>query len=64
MTEHPDRARQAADAALGVLVKPFDSDAVVRALEVASLLMAGRAPGDLPGGLELFAQDAAIEMSR
>jgi len=64
VTEHPDRARQAADASLGVLVKPFDSDAVVRALEVASLLMAGRAPGDLPAGLELFAQDAAIEMGR
>lgn len=64
VTEHPDRARQAADAALGVLVKPIDSDAVVRALEVASLLMAGRTPGDLPAGLELFAQDAAIEMGR
>src|SRR3954452_25208260 len=41
VTQHPDRARQAADAALGVLVKPYKSDAVVRALEVASLLMVG-----------------------
>ena len=41
VTEHPDRARQAADAALGVLVKPIDSDAVVRALEVVSRLWRG-----------------------
>ena len=72
VTEHPDRARQATDAALGILVKPYESDAVVRALEVTSLLMAGRALGDLPAGLELFpagstanaTADASIEMGR
>ena len=73
VTEHLERARQASDAALGVLVKPYDRDVVLRTLEVASLLLAGqRAPGDLPAGLELFppeptadaVADAAIEMGR
>ena len=79
VTEHPERARQAADAALGVLVKPYGQEAVPRTLGVASLLLAGRqaAAGDLPAGLELFldggkadpfsrisAAGAAIEMGR
>jgi len=69
VTEHPERARQASDAALGVLVKPFDQDTVRRTLEVATALLAGRrADGGLPTGLELFSTgttvDAAIEMGR
>ncbi len=44
VTEHPERARQAADAALGVLVKPYDHDTVLRTLDVASTLLARRQP--------------------
>jgi two-component system, response regulator PdtaR len=71
VTEHPERARQAADAALGVLAKPYDHDTVLRTLDVASTLLASRQPaGDLPAGLELFpaepaadtTADASIEM--
>ena len=32
VTEQPDRARQAADASLGVLLKPYDRDTVLRTL--------------------------------
>jgi DNA-binding NarL/FixJ family response regulator len=76
VTEHPERARQASDAALGVLVKPCGQEAVRRTLEAASLLLAGRqaSTGDLPAGLELFpiepttdavpAGAAAIEIGR
>ena len=42
VTEHPERARQAADAALGVLAKPYDHDTVLRTLDVASALLARR----------------------
>ena len=56
VTEHPERARQASDAALGVLMKPYGQEAVRSTLEAASLLLAGRqaSTGDLPAGLELF----------
>ena len=69
VTDQPDRARQAADASLGVLVKPYDRDTVLRTLEVASLVLARQPPGDLPAGLEIFPEDAApqdatIEMGR
>jgi two-component system, response regulator PdtaR len=80
VTEHPERARQASDAALGVLVKPYGQGAVTHTLRVASQLLAGQqaAAGDLPAGLELFLDDgkadrvsagvsaagAAIEMGR
>jgi two-component system, response regulator PdtaR len=73
VTEHPERARQATDAALGVLVKPYDHDTVLRALDVASTLLASlQPPGDLPAGLELFpagptanaTADISIEMGR
>jgi two-component system, response regulator PdtaR len=77
VSEHPERARQATDAALGVLAKPYDHDTVLRTLDVASTLLASRQPaGDLPAGLalpaglELFpaepaadtTADASIEM--
>jgi two-component system, response regulator PdtaR len=73
VSEHPERARQATDAALGVLAKPYDHDTVLRTLDVASTLLASRQPaGDLPAGLELFpaepaadtTADASIEMGR
>jgi DNA-binding LytR/AlgR family response regulator len=69
VTEHPERARQATDAALGVLMKPYDRDTVLRALEVASTLLARRQPsGDLPAGLELFhantTTNAPMELGR
>lgn len=59
VTEHPERARQASDAALGVLMKPYGPDAVRSALEAASLLLAGRqaSTGDLPASLELFSTE-------
>ena len=54
VTEHPERARLAADAALGVLAKPYDQDTVLRTLDVASALLARRQPpGDVPAGLAL-----------
>jgi len=69
VTEHPERARQATDAALGVLAKPYDRDTVLRTLDVVSTILARRQPsGDLPAGLEVFpansAADASIEMGR
>jgi two-component system, response regulator PdtaR len=73
VSEHPERARQATDAALGVLVKPYDHDTVLRALDVASTLLASlQPPGDLSAGLELFpagptanvTADISIEMGR
>ncbi len=54
VTEHPERARQATDAALGVLAKPYDHVTVQRTLDVVSALLARRRPpGDLPAGLSL-----------
>jgi two-component system, response regulator PdtaR len=79
VTEHPERARQATDAALGVLAKPYDQDTVLRTLDVASALLARRQPPGglpaelvLPARLELFPVESAsgskanasIEMGR
>jgi DNA-binding response OmpR family regulator len=63
VTEHPERARQASDAALGVLTKPYGQDAVLDTLRVASQLLAGQqaSAGDLPAGLELFLNDTKAE---
>jgi two-component system, response regulator PdtaR len=63
VTEQPDRARQAADAALGALLKPYDREAVLRTLEVAKQVLAQQPPGDLPAGLELFPADASEDVS-
>jgi DNA-binding response OmpR family regulator len=59
VTEHPERARQAPDAALGVLVKPYGNDAVRATLDAASLLLAGGqvSATDLPSGLEIFPRE-------
>jgi DNA-binding LytR/AlgR family response regulator len=63
VTEHPERARQASDAALGVLTKPYGQGAVTNTLKVASQLLAGQqaAAGDLPAGLELFLDDGKAD---
>jgi two-component system, response regulator PdtaR len=63
VSEHPERARQASDAALGVLVKPYGQDAVRHTLRVASQLLAGQqaSAGDLPAGLELFFNDSKTD---
>ncbi|HEY8618106.1 response regulator [Phenylobacterium sp.] len=48
------QARQASDAALGVLTKPFHFDALVETVPVAAALARGRRPARLPRGLEVF----------
>jgi DNA-binding response OmpR family regulator len=49
----PDEARDMG-VALGVLVKPFQPHALVRAIAVCENVLAGRKPGRLPAGLTLF----------
>lgn len=53
------QARQASDAALGVLSKPFAFDALVDCVPAAAELVCGRTPARSPRGLEIF-QRAAI----
>ncbi|HVI32354.1 response regulator [Phenylobacterium sp.] len=48
------QARQARDAALGVLPKPFNFRSLVQSVPVAEALGQGRQPTRLPHGLELF----------
>jgi len=48
-------ARANRDAALGVLVKPYDSDALTRSVDVAGSLSRGEPAAAAPRGLELFA---------
>lgn len=48
------QARQASDAALGVLPKPFNFQSLVQTVPVAQALEQGRRPARLPLGLELF----------
>jgi DNA-binding NarL/FixJ family response regulator len=54
VTDDLERARQASDAALGMLAKPYDRDAVVESLKALEEVMAKRPPGELPTGLDLF----------
>jgi CheY-like chemotaxis protein len=54
----PDDAREMG-VALGVLAKPFQPHALVRAIAVCEKVLAGRKPGRLPAGLTLFTQPAA-----
>jgi two-component system, response regulator PdtaR len=54
LTTQPERAREARDAALGVIAKPYDMPAVLRAVDLAADARAGRAIGRAPPGLELF----------
>lgn len=48
------QARAAADAALGLIGKPYEPGEVVAAVTGLSELLAGRRPGRLPPRLELF----------
>ena len=48
------QARQARDAAVGVLSKPFNFRALVQTVPVACALAEGRSPARLPHGLEVF----------
>jgi DNA-binding response OmpR family regulator len=53
------QARQNADAALGVLAKPFAFEALVDCVPVAAELVRGQTPAKLPRGLEVFAHPKA-----
>jgi two-component system, response regulator PdtaR len=54
VTAQPERAREARDAALGVIAKPYDLPAVLRAVEFAAEARVGGPVGCAPPGLELF----------
>lgn len=60
VTEQPDRAGQAADAALGFLAKPYTTEAILDSIRVAESVMANRPPGDLPDGLRLFTEERVV----
>ena len=62
MTGRPAAARAAADAAIGVITKPYDPDDIVRFLTVAeTLILRGSPPvSQLPPSLELFSRPFAI----
>ncbi len=62
VTEHSDRARQAADAALGFLGKPYAADSVLASVRVAAAVMANEPPGDLPDGLMLFTEAGMVRV--
>jgi FixJ family two-component response regulator len=54
VTAQASRAREARDAAIGVIEKPYSSDAVLGAVEYAAAAKAGKQPQSAPRGLELF----------
>lgn len=56
-------ARKNADAALGVLPKPFAFEALVACVPAAAELACGRMPTTPPRGLEIFRQPAEREHS-
>lgn len=56
----PDDARQE-QLGIGWLAKPFASRDLVRAIEACEAVLAGRDPGKLPAGLELFVGIGAKE---
>ena len=58
MTGRPAAARAAADAAIGVISKPYDPEDIVQFLAVAeTLILRGSAPvPQLPASLELFSR--------
>jgi two-component system, response regulator PdtaR len=55
------QARQNADAAVGVLPKPFAFEALVDCVPAAAELACGRMPAVAPRGLEIFPQTACQE---
>lgn len=54
LTERPDRAREAKDAALGVVSKPYDPRDLLTAVDVVTAIRDGRTPTAVPRHLELF----------
>jgi DNA-binding response OmpR family regulator len=54
------QARQARDAAIGVLAKPFSFPALVATIPFAKAINEGQRPGRLPFGLELFQQGVVV----
>lgn len=55
LTAQADRAREAKDAALGVVTKPYDPRDLVRAVDVVAAIRAGQIPSTVPRRLEMFA---------
>ena len=49
-----DAARDAKDAAIGVIGKPYDPPALLGAVKVAAAIRRGESPAKAPGRLELF----------
>lgn len=47
-------ARRARDVALGCVGKPYETETVLRSVEVAREIMDGGTPRNIPAGLELF----------
>jgi DNA-binding NarL/FixJ family response regulator len=54
LTAQPDEARANADAAVGLIQKPCDLDAVSRSLQIVMDVLDGRAPPAHTSPLELF----------
>jgi DNA-binding response OmpR family regulator len=48
------QARRAREIALGLIRKPYGIDTVLRSVEVAREVKSGRAPRQVPAGMELF----------
>jgi two-component system, response regulator PdtaR len=58
ITAEPAAARANADAALGVIVKPYSPNDLNRSIHALSMILLGVAPhpNEIPAALELFAQ--------
>jgi DNA-binding response OmpR family regulator len=63
VTGQVTQARQASDAALGVLTKPFNFRSLVETVPVAAALAEGRRPTRLPRGLEVFGDCSIAQAS-
>ena len=57
-TSQPPDVLQAAAAALGIIHKPYQTETVLRSVEVVRALLDGRKLPDLPAGFKLFSLDA------
>ena len=54
LTAQVEHARNAKDAALGVIAKPYDPPKLLQAVEVAAAIRKGETPAAVPQHLELF----------
>jgi CheY-like chemotaxis protein len=54
LTAQLDTARNARDAAIGVMGKPYDPPALLDAVKIAAAIRKGEPPATMPGRLELF----------